>query len=170
MRRITVLLMYHTTPQTQISDADLADVILYALDRDPSLVDKLPNIKEFDRIKALAPDLVPVILGIAAGRYGKINCHGASASLIGLTIGQPVAINPYDMPKRLEDMVLNGMLVPRSLVCARIRDAVAHSGLLLTLDGRNSLVLHKGGYNAPFEVTELHMLFGNSNVESYSLH
>ena len=154
---------------SQINPDRLVEIILYVLNENPSLVNKLPKITDFDRIRTLAPDLVPTVLGIASEIYGKINCHGASASLVGLTSGKPVPISPYDMPQRLNEMVQNDSLVSRSLVCARIGDAVAHSGILLTSDGPKSLILHKGGYNNPFEITELQLLFGNSEVESYSL-
>lgn len=98
----------------------------------------------------------------------KINCHGASAYLSGLETGYPKPIDPEEMVARTENLKLADKPKKGQLVLSRIRDMVAHSGVVLT-ETNDPLILHKGGYNESFKVESLSHIFKGSKVEFYSI-
>ncbi len=138
------------------------------LEKLPEAKSRLKAIRDIKQIQEIAPSYEHKALTIASGLYGKINCHGAALYFAG-ALTEPKQVIYSDLDSYLPTK--NPGLKVGSLVFARAFGKTPnHSGVLLTLDGSNSLIIHKGGFDNPIEVIKLTDVFPTNlrNIESYS--
>lgn len=167
----------------QITPDEKFRILMNALSNNPDLQKKM--IPDIELIRELAPELERKVWQIATGLYGKINCHGTSLYLIGMT-EKPKAVSPItgknnEMSNYLKAMKKNETLQPGSLVCYKSYPGdgysyIPHSGILLSSKRGSLFLLHKGGYNDPIKVEPVEEVFkdiknirGSQELESYSL-